>query len=405
MKKTCLHLSHSPLTEMESSLLRQCKTLTESELFTRCIAIGLKTESYKSVSKPRRRTLYCRMRYSQGKGTSYSLLKGFNLIQWALRAFFYFRKREFAAVQCYTVISLPIGVALKAFKKCKVTLVYNPQELESQKINLHPLAKILFRWIEKVCLPFVDHTLVVSEGILDFYVKKFKGLTSNSVSVLRNIPDQEFSGLREKTEHPLRKKLIPSKDSLVFIYQGLFCRGRGIHLIERAFLDVTHRDVLFLGSGIYSHEIEEWAETRGNFHFHPAVSTNVLSRYTNGADIGLCLIEDVCLSYHYSLPNKLFEYLRSGLPVIVSPLPHLAKLIEENDLGWVVEPNPASLRKLIQEITLEAWQKKQDNVFEFRHQIDWRREKEVLVNCYLKALPPSKEGILPFDGHFLTSQL
>ena len=48
---------------------------------------------------------------------------------------------------------------------------------------------------------------------------------------------------------------------------------------------------------------------------HPAVRPQILAEYTASADVGMCLIEDTCLSYRYCMPNKLFEYFAAGVPL------------------------------------------------------------------------------------------
>ena len=79
------------------------------------------------------------------------------------------------------------------------------------------------------------------------------------------------------------------------------------------------------------------AATNPSIRFHEAVPPAVLVDYTSSADVGLCLIEDTCLSYRYCMPNKLFEYFAAGVPPIVSNLPELARVVGTDDSGWVAE--------------------------------------------------------------------
>jgi glycogen(starch) synthase len=63
-----------------------------------------------------------------------------------------------------------------------------------------------------------------------------------------------------------------------------------------------------------------------------------------GADVGLCLIQPVCRSYALALPNKLFEYVAAGLPVLCSDLPVMADVVREARLGEVVDHrDPAAI--------------------------------------------------------------
>jgi len=48
---------------------------------------------------------------------------------------------------------------------------------------------------------------------------------------------------------------------------------------------------------------------------------------TASVDIGVSLIENLSTSYYYALPNKLFEYIMADVPVVVSNLPQMKKLL------------------------------------------------------------------------------
>ena len=82
-----------------------------------------------------------------------------------------------------------------------------------------------------------------------------------------------------------------------------------------------------------------------NIYFHKAVSPDVLLDYTSSADFGISTIEDSCLSYRYCLPNKMFEYLMAGIPVIVSNLYEMKRLVESNMVGTVAKENTSDVLK------------------------------------------------------------
>ena len=56
------------------------------------------------------------------------------------------------------------------------------------------------------------------------------------------------------------------------------------------------------------------------------------------ASVGLALIQPVCLSYRMSLPNKVFEYVAAGLPVLGSDLPAISAVVNEHRIGLLAEP-------------------------------------------------------------------
>ncbi len=66
--------------------------------------------------------------------------------------------------------------------------------------------------------------------------------------------------------------------------------------------------------------------------FFGPVPSDQVTLYAASADLGIAAIENVCLSYYYCSPNKLFEYLLAGVPVIASDLPELGGIISRTQL-------------------------------------------------------------------------
>jgi len=58
---------------------------------------------------------------------------------------------------------------------------------------------------------------------------------------------------------------------------------------------------------------------------------------TADADLGVTLLEDTCLNHRYALPNKLFEYLMAGVPVLASNLTEISKVVTRFNVGRVVQ--------------------------------------------------------------------
>ena len=71
---------------------------------------------------------------------------------------------------------------------------------------------------------------------------------------------------------------------------------------------------------------------------HPFVHPTDLPDFTVGADLGACLIEPLTESLRLSLPNKLFEYLNAGVPVLASPLPEIQRSVQAFDVGTLADP-------------------------------------------------------------------
>ena len=87
--------------------------------------------------------------------------------------------------------------------------------------------------------------------------------------------------------------------------------------------------------GDYQKIIDDAVRKNGNIHYQPSVSRDLIVSYSSGADVGIFAVENIPLSYRFSLPNKFFEWAHAGLPVLVSEnFEYMAELLEESEFGW-----------------------------------------------------------------------
>ena len=181
----------------------------------------------------------------------------------------------------------------------------------------------------------------------------------------------------------LKEKCTIRDDEILFIYQGLLDNGRGIKILLSAFSKVDRKKhIVFMGYGILENVIKEYENNFSNIHFQPAVKPDKVIIYTKSADVGISLIENTCLSYQYSLPNKMFEYILSGLPLIVSDFPDMGEIIDNYKCGWKIVINEESIIELIENISRESVEEKRNNVLKCRDIFDWRKEEKNLLKAY-----------------------
>jgi glycosyltransferase involved in cell wall biosynthesis len=113
----------------------------------------------------------------------------------------------------------------------------------------------------------------------------------------------------------------------IFLYQGGLGKGRGIEILLSAFVKNSNltQAIIFMGYGPLEKEITLLAEEHENVFFHHAVSQSDLLSFTSSADVGVLFYENNCLNHYYCSPNKMFEYLMAGIPVITSNLFEIKK--------------------------------------------------------------------------------
>ena len=119
-----------------------------------------------------------------------------------------------------------------------------------------------------------------------------------------------------------------------------------------------------------------------NIHFHPAVKIEEVIDYTSSADVGIALTDASCLNHIYSLPNKVFEYIVGGIPIIVSDFLEMGKLIDNYHCGWKIRVEERLVKKLLEGISKDQISEKKINTLKVRYQFDWSIESKRLLKVY-----------------------
>ena len=107
---------------------------------------------------------------------------------------------------------------------------------------------------------------------------------------------------------------------------------------------------------------------------------------TRQADLGISLEEDLGLNYRFALPNKLFDYIQAGVPVLVSNLPEMRRVVDHYQIGAIAETHQrkelAELLKsaLFDQEKINFWKQ---NLSRAATELCWENEEEVLRDIYL----------------------
>lgn len=287
---------------------------------------------------------------------------------WTLRATAIVLRRRPAIVHANDWNTMWVGVAAKLFGGC--ALIYDSHELWADRNGRWEWRPWLVG-CEWLFVRYADVVLTTSPGHAGALARRYR---VRQPTVVRNLPERLG-----------RPSATPGPPTLAYV--GGIMPGRGLEqaLDALALVSGVRLRAVGPGTGAYRDSLLQRATTLGvaeRFELCPPVSPDVVVDELAPATVGLCLIQPICRSYELCLPNKLFEYVAAGLPVLCSDLPVMAMVVREHGLGEVVGADDvtaiaAGIRALLQEDpALEA------RTAAFAHANRWENEAPILARTY-----------------------
>lgn len=255
-------------------------------------------------------------------------------------------------------------------------LIFDAHELfpEVPELSNRKVVKSIWEFIEATIFPRLNFSYTVCESISNYYFEKY-GI---KMEVVRNVP---------YLKQPEQKK-IQFEGKKIILYQGAVNVGRGLEWIINTLPYLENVILYIIGDGDIKKELEERVRQLGQEDkviFHGKVAAEELSKYTSSADIGLCMLEQRGLSYYYSLPNRIFDYIHAGVAVLSSPFPEIKKIVELHNTGYLTsETDPLKLAEFIKNILNNPL-----NTTHFKQlstEFCWEKEESILLKIVDKCL-------------------
>lgn len=199
-----------------------------------------------------------------------------------------------------------------------------------------PWARWWWRHVERSHIARADAVFTVSDSIADALRSDY-GI--RRPHIVHNAPPATLPD-RANRVWSLRDRIGTTSPFFVHLGQMKAQRGGPILLDALRLVDSAH--LVFLGYGSEMNRMQDLARMHGlteRVHFFEPVPPDAIRDAIRDADAGITMLEDTCLNHRYALPNKLFDYIHAGLPVLGADLPEIRAVIARHDIGVTASPN------------------------------------------------------------------
>ena len=263
-----------------------------------------------------------------------------------------------------------------------IRMIYDSHEYftETPELVGRPKVQKVWKRIEGFVVPRLKEMITVCDSIAELFQEKY-GVKCHAV---RNIPPRTAlppRGDKEALQLPLDKHLLILQGSGINIQRGAEELVEAMQYLDDCFL-------MIIGGGDVLPTLKQMASDlhiEDRMRFLPRMPYAEMMAYTQLAELGFVLDKDTNLNYRFCLPNKLFDFIQAGVPIVASNLVEVGKIIKKYDIGlFIPDHDPKSIaetiRKGLDDIESRArWQK---GLARAAQDLCWENEQQTLIEIY-----------------------
>jgi len=266
----------------------------------------------------------------------------------------------------------------------KKIVVYDTHELfcEVPELMNRPLKKRIWKTLEKRIFPKLKYVFTVNNSIAAAYLNEYHV----PVHAVRNVP---FLSKQQTDFKITRTDLGITDDKKIIVLQGAGINmDRGAEEAIQAMHYLNDAVLIIIGSGNVIDTLKQMTmdlKLQHKITFINKLPFEQLVQYTKIADIGISLDKDTNMNYRYSLPNKLFDYIHAGIPVITSDLIEVRTIVNQYNIGTIIQNHsPQHIAQVFTNTlkdteTLFKWKQ---NTIKAAAELNWEKEEKIIMSVF-----------------------
>jgi len=282
---------------------------------------------------------------------------------------------------CHDLDTLPLGYRAKRWHGGR--LVYDAHELTTELAYISRLERAGWRVLERFLIRRADEVITTGTYRAEYLAKKY---WVAAPTVILNCPPRLAAKAHNRA---LREKLGLADDAVpIILYQGGFIQGRGLDNLVLAAAHLDRGVLVLMGWGPLEAGLRSLVKKEGlerRVYFTGPVAPDRVVYYGMSASVGVVIVLHTSLNNYYATPNKLYEYISAGLPVVSSDFPALKEVVEGYGLGYTFDPDePESIAAAINRVLADdqRYDTMRKNALEAARIFNWEIESKKLLDIY-----------------------
>lgn len=260
-------------------------------------------------------------------------------------------------------------------RKLKIPLVFDSHEIFTEMPSINGrFTQRIWRSLEAFIVPKLKYMITASESYADWFHKTYQ---IKRPVVVQNFPRK--SANQQNYSEQNSKKII--------LYQGVINPSRGLDKMIPAMKDIDNAQFWIAGDGPKKRAYVELTKTLGlenRIQWLGKLLPEDLHSITEKADVGLSIEENNGLSYYFSMPNKISDYIQARIPVVVSDFPEMRKVVDNFGAGEKIE-NYKELPEKISIVLNNGKNFYKDFLDKAAAELCWEKEEPKIIELFKKV--------------------
>ncbi len=254
----------------------------------------------------------------------------------------------------------------------KITRIYDAHELfcEMKEIVSRPGIYKIWKWVEQKIVPHFKNGYTVNQPIAD----EFKKMYGSRYEVIRSIAVYN------------ERQLAVTKEKFI-LYQGAVNEGRSFETLIPA-MQWVNTPLVICGDGNFMEQAKKIVldlTLQDKIFFKGYLPPAELRQLTNKAYMGITLFEKGALSNYFSLANRFFDYIHSGLPQLCVNYPVYKEINNLYNIAVLIDDlSSANIAAAINQLIYneQQWQELHKNCSIAAKELNWQNEEIKLIAFY-----------------------